>query len=69
MYHPENNRSVFVRVPLPDGEIDYRYAMSAMHNAGYSGYMTIEGASAGDQWHNDAKSITYAKKIWDELES
>ena len=69
IYHPENNRSVFVRVPLPDGEIDYRYAMSAMHNAGYSGYMTIEGASAGDQWHNDAKSITYAKKIWDELES
>ena len=43
--------------------------MSAMHNAGYSGYMTIEGTSAGDQWHNDAKSITYAKQIWDELES
>jgi sugar phosphate isomerase/epimerase len=69
VYHPENNRSVFLRVPLPDGEIDYRYAISAMHNAGYSGYMTIEGAWAGDQWHNDGKSIRYAKAIWDELES
>jgi sugar phosphate isomerase/epimerase len=68
IYHPENNRSVFLRVPLPDGEIDYRYAISAMHKAGYSGYMTIEGAWAGDQWHNDAKSIDYARAIWDELE-
>jgi sugar phosphate isomerase/epimerase len=69
VYHPENNRSVFLRVPLPDGEIDYRYAISAMHNAGYSGYMVIEGAWAGDQWHSDAKSLNYAKAIWDELES
>ncbi|MQG88402.1 MAG: sugar phosphate isomerase/epimerase [SAR202 cluster bacterium] len=69
VYHAENNRSVFIRVPLPDGEIDYRYAMSAMHNAGYSGYMTIEGAWAGDQWAQDEKSISYAKAIWSELES
>lgn len=69
VHHAENNRSVFVRVPLPDGEIDYRYAISAMHNAGYSGYMTIEGAWAGDQWAQDEKSINYAKAIWDDLES
>jgi sugar phosphate isomerase/epimerase len=69
VYHPENNRSVFLRVPLPDGEIDYRYGISAMHNAGYNGYMAIEGAGAGDQWHNDGKSIDYAKEIWGELES
>mgnify|MGYP001456612013 FL=1 len=69
VYHAENNRSVFVRVPLPDGEIDYRYGISAMHKAGYSGYMTIEGAWAGDQWAQDEKSISYAKAIWDELES
>ena len=69
VYHPENNRSVFLRVPLPDGEIDYRYAISSLHDANYSGYMTIEGAWAGDQWHNDLKSLDYAKKIWNELES
>ncbi len=69
VHHPENNRSVFVRVPLPDGEIDYRYAISAMYAAGYSGYMTIEGAWAGDQWAQDEKSIKYARSIWDELEA
>ena len=40
-----------------------------MHAAGYSGYMTIEGAWAGDQWAQDGKSIKYAKAIWDELEA
>ena len=59
---------MFLRVPLQDGDIDYRYGISAMHNAGYSGYMTIEGSSAGDQWYHDAKSLDYAKAIWAELE-
>ena len=69
VYHPENNRSVFIRVPLPDGEIDYRYAISSLYDANYSGYMNIEGAWNGDQWHSDFKSLKYAKKIWNELES
>ena len=30
-----------------DGDIDYRYAISAMANAGYSGYMAIEGHATG----------------------
>lgn len=68
VYHPENQRSVFVRVPLQDGEIDYRYAISAMAKAGYSGYMAIEGTQLGDQWHKDKTSLKYAKKIWKKLE-
>ncbi len=68
IYHPENQRSVFVRVPLQDGDIDYRYAISAMADAGYSGYMAIEGAQLGDQWHKDGSSLEYAKKIWSEFE-
>ena len=67
VYHPEMQRSVFLRVPLPDGEIDYRFALSAMRAAGYSGYMPIEGASTGDQFHADQKSLTYAKAVWTEL--
>ena len=67
VYHPENQRSVFVRVPLQDGEIDYRYAISAMAAAGYSGYMAIEGTQLGDQWHKDGTSLEYAKAIWAEF--
>ena len=68
VYHPEMQRSVFLRVPLPDGEIDYRFAASAMSAAGYTGYMAIEGASVGDQFHADQKSLAYAKAVWAELE-
>jgi hypothetical protein len=65
--HPELGRSVFLRVPLPDGEIDYRFAVSAMREAGYAGYMAIEGAAAGDQFHADGKSLEYAKAVWAEV--
>ncbi len=68
VYHPENQRSVFLRVPLQEGEIDYRFAISAMAAAGYKGYMAIEGAWAGDQFYADQKSLEYSKGIWAEFE-
>ena len=68
VYHPENQRTVFIRVPLQDGEVDYRYAITAMARAGYSGYMAMEGTQNGDQWHKDGISLDYAKSIWAELE-
>ena len=66
---PENERSLFIRVPLQDGEIDYRFAISAMVDAGFDGYMAIEGAPMGDQFYKDQKSLSYAKGIVAELES
>lgn len=68
VYHPENERSVFLRVPLPDGEIDYRFALSAMVEANYPGYMAIEGMQVGDQFYLDGKSLQYAKQVVAELE-
>ena len=68
VHHPENHRAVFVRTNIPAGEIDYRFAISAMANAGYSGYMAIEGVQAGDQFLHDGQSIDYAKSIWAEFE-
>ena len=69
IHHPENRRTVFLRVPLPDGEIDYRFATEAMHAAGFQGYTVIEGAmGGGDQWLADQRSLDYVKGIWAELE-
>jgi sugar phosphate isomerase/epimerase len=68
IYHPEMQRSVFLRVPLANGEIDYRFAVAAMHAAGYRGFMAIEGAATGDQFHADQKSLVYAKTLWADLE-
>jgi sugar phosphate isomerase/epimerase len=68
VHHPENERTVFLRVPIPDGEIDYRFAISAMVAADYPGYMAIEGVQSGDQFHGDGKSIAYAKGVVADLE-
>ena len=68
MYHPENQRSVFIRVPFQDGEIDYRYAITSMTSSGYTGYMAIEGTSSGDQFYKDFQSINYAKGVIESLD-
>ena len=63
VYIPENEHSIFVRVPLPDGDIDYRFAINAMQDAGYDGYLAIEGADLGDQLHADRCSVEYVQGI------
>ena len=63
---PENERSVFIRVPLPDGDIDYRFAISAMLDAGFDGYLAVEGATLGDQLHADRRSLAYVKHVLEE---
>ncbi len=60
---PENRHSIFLRVPLPDGEIDYRFAIHAMHEAGYDGYLAVEGAKAGDALYADRRSLEYVKEV------
>lgn len=64
---PELQKAYFVRVPLPDGDIDYRFAISAMANAGYQGYLAIEGCREGDQIYRDGKSVEYCRQVLDEL--
>jgi len=68
VYIPENRHTIFIRVALPDGEIDYRFAISAMKAAGYSGYLAIEGMQLGDHLTADCQSVAYAKKILEDLE-
>jgi sugar phosphate isomerase/epimerase len=63
---PHDERSVFLRAPLPDGEIDYRFAIAAMQAAGYQGCLAIEGSNTGDQFGRDAKSVAFARGILSE---
>ena len=67
VYVPEIDHSYYVRVPLPDGDIDYHFAISAMAEAGYDGYFAIEGANTGDQLYKDKISFDYVKGIMAEL--
>ncbi len=63
------HRAFFSRVPLPDGEIDYRFAISAMLAAGYSGYLAVEGAQKGDQLSQDRRSVEYVRGLLRDLQS
>lgn len=66
---PDIHRSFFARVPLPDGEIDYRFAISAMLDAGYKGYFALEGAQKGDQLSQDRRGLEYARQVLAEIQS
>lgn len=65
----EIDHSYYIRVPLPDGDIDYRFAIGAMVDAGYDGYLAIEGANTGDQLYKDRRSVNYVRGILGELEA
>jgi sugar phosphate isomerase/epimerase len=64
---PELTHAYYLKVPLPDGEIDYRFAISAMVQANYPGFLAVEGCREGDQLHRDGRSMAYCQQILREL--
>ena len=64
-----HEHSIFIRVPLPDGDIDYRFAISAMHDHDFDGYLAVEGATEGDQITADRRSFEYVKQVLADIES
>ncbi|MFN8637477.1 MAG: sugar phosphate isomerase/epimerase family protein [Chloroflexota bacterium] len=67
LHIPELNKSWFIRVPLDDGDIDYRFAISAMVDAGYKGYLAVEGSNLGDQLFHDKRSADYVRGVLKDL--
>ena len=65
---PELETAIYVQVPLPDGEIDYRFAIAALLEVNYSGYLAIEGIRDGDQFHQDGRSVAYVKSVLADLQ-
>jgi sugar phosphate isomerase/epimerase len=64
---PELRRSFFQRVPLPDGDLDYRFAIAAMLDAGYQGYLAVEGARDGDALSQDRRGAEYVRQLLAEV--
>lgn len=65
---PELETAIYVQVPLPDGEIDYRFAIAALLDVDYDGYLAIEGIRYGDQFHQDGASVAYVKSVLADLQ-
>ncbi len=64
---PDLETAIYLQVPLHDGEIDYRFAIAALLDVGYDGYLAIEGVRYGDQFHQDGASVAYVKSVLAEL--
>jgi sugar phosphate isomerase/epimerase len=67
LHIPELNKAWYIRVPLDDGDIDYRFAISAMVDAGYKGYLAVEGSNLGDQLTHDKRSADYVRSVLADL--
>jgi sugar phosphate isomerase/epimerase len=67
VHFPQLQKAVYLRTPLDLGDIDYRFAIAAMLEAGYQGYMAVEGVNTGDQLTQDTQSARYARRLIDEL--
>ncbi|MAG36275.1 MAG: hypothetical protein CL878_08530 [Dehalococcoidia bacterium] len=67
VYFPELEHAIYLHAPLPDGELDYRFAIKAMVEAGYDGFLAIEGARRGDHLHKDGRAVAYARALLKEL--
>ena len=64
---PELNFSTLLYTSLSDGDINYRFAVKAMADAGFDGCLTLEGAVSGDQLNEDRKNAVYARSLIDDL--
>ena len=60
---PGMQRAFYLRRPIPDGEVNYRFAVAAMLDAGYDGCFGVEGMIAGDQLTDDARSLERIRSL------
>ncbi len=67
VYFPELERAIFLQTPLPDGDIDYCFALTAMIQGGFDGTIIVEGMRVGDPYYGDRKSCDYLKQLVAEL--
>lgn len=69
MHVQELQRSFFTATPLWHGDIDYSYAIAAMHHAGYRGGLVIEGLWNTDNRTLMAESLRYVRSVFAGLET
>ena len=64
---PELQRSVFTHAALDEGDIDYRWALGRLVEAGFDGYISIEGAGPGDLLAFAARGKAYLDALLSDL--
>jgi sugar phosphate isomerase/epimerase len=63
VFLPEVHRARFLPASLDAGDIDYRWALGRLLDAGFDGYISIEGAGPGDLLAYAAKGKNYLESL------
>ena len=65
---PDLNRSIFIKTTLDQGDIDYRYCVNTLHQAGYEGYILVEGTGDKDGLYNSKRNLNYLRDLLSDLD-
>ena len=63
VYVPESKRAIFLESNLADGDVDYRWAITRMRQAGFDGWISIENCGRGDPFEVTASGLQYIRRV------
>ena len=66
---PEADRSAFLRCSLSGGDIDYRWAIAKMLDAGFDGTFSFEGAGPGDVLTEIVENRAFVQSVVEDFHS
>lgn len=62
VYHLDEDRAYSLRASLQDGDIDYRWALTQVHRAGFDGWIVVE-SGGGDSLRTAASDRAYLAEL------
>ncbi len=63
VHMPELQRAVFLERTLGEGDVDYRWAIGVMRNAGFDGWISIENCGSGDPFEVTQAGRRYLERV------
>ncbi len=63
VYVPESRRAVFLERTLGHGDVDYRWCIGIMRNAGFDGWISIENCGSTDPFSITAEGRRYLEQV------
>jgi sugar phosphate isomerase/epimerase len=63
VYMPDLHRAVYLERTLGQGDIDYRWAVGVMRNAGFDGWIAIENCGTTDPFEVTAEGRRYLERV------
>ena len=63
VHFPDVERAAFVEAPLATGDVDYRWALQVVQDAGFDGWVVIENKSSTDTFELSRLGLDYMRNL------